>query len=729
MSSLNQIFFNNIKASGKSNSYLDKLQTNSFYSQESRNKSIGKIIDNKNHLAGLILDPRILLELKGDSAISESLGVAKIKSYDVNSNSVVIEKNTLLKINVEDGGFGYVIPPKIIIDKSEAGLTAKAEAILVNFRGDKSKPLSITLDENIINLNYGISSFRGDKNISSVEIVDVGGGFRTVPNITLDEGPSQTALVEPRVNDQGIITYLRLINPGAGYCKKPNLFLPDYSQSTTRLAEKYFTLNTNRNKGVIGKIENWNDFQEVLFEYDIEVELKGSILNLTLEAPQKLKLTYPSNVVKYFTPLVDSQNYIERFVCDSDPQLVIRRNALDNTWCIFNEEDSQLVLIHGLEDSEGGPFDSQDSQLVQVFGVEDSENGPFDSQDSQYTIIHGLLDSQGNPFDSQDSQYTIIHGLLDSEGRLSNRLNPDIPYTLVHGLQDSEGRLSNRLDSQDSQYIDYKTPLFTSNTTRLADLYSGITFTCSSETVVSTGISVYGSPKKPTSEITDEYIDSQVLTSEDLYLISSKYVTDDSQSADYFNKKITVKMYKKDAYNIEEDSQVPFGIDVPFRLLDSDSISYEDLQIADYSNCFAGFFINDSHKFEVIGREVFGKLNVKVVRNKNNTENVYEIDGIKQQTISLERNRTYIFNFDNSVIPYPFRIQKSLNTNDNYLNGITSGTNYLKFEVSEETPETLYYNCSSQDGMGGTIKIYTNVIPVETTKGNNVTINISDLTK
>lgn len=77
--------------------------------------------------------------------------------------------------------------------------------------------------------------------------------------------------------------------------------------------------------------------------------------------------------------------------------------------------------------------------------------------------------------------------------------------------------------------------------------------------------------------------------------------------------------------------------------------------------------------------------------------------------IYLARGRKY--QFSNTMNAHPFRIQISQNgsTGIQYNSGVTNNdvvNGVLTFEVPFNAPDTLYYQCTSHTGMGGTIFVY-----------------------
>jgi len=73
--------------------------------------------------------------------------------------------------------------------------------------------------------------------------------------------------------------------------------------------------------------------------------------------------------------------------------------------------------------------------------------------------------------------------------------------------------------------------------------------------------------------------------------------------------------------------------------------------------------------------------------------------------------RGSVYEFVNNMGAHPFRIQSTPNgsTGTQYNNGVTNNdasNGTVKFEVTMNAPNTLYYQCTSHSGMGGTIFIY-----------------------
>ena len=95
---------------------------------------------------------------------------------------------------------------------------------------------------------------------------------------------------------------------------------------------------------------------------------------------------------------------------------------------------------------------------------------------------------------------------------------------------------------------------------------------------------------------------------------------------------------------------------------------------------------------------------------------VFYIDGTQQPTITLYRGVTYRFDqSDSSNGSHPFRISTAAEggnapgtTYSSTSNG--SSGSYRQYIVPLDAPDTMYYNCSSHSGMGGTLKILSELL-------------------
>jgi PGF-pre-PGF domain-containing protein len=101
----------------------------------------------------------------------------------------------------------------------------------------------------------------------------------------------------------------------------------------------------------------------------------------------------------------------------------------------------------------------------------------------------------------------------------------------------------------------------------------------------------------------------------------------------------------------------------------------------------------------------------------NSGSSYYNLDGYEQPAITLVRGETYTFDVDASG--HPFHISTDPNGGDFsgiYTDGVTvtnpsdanpnaAETGTLTFTVSNNAPDTLYYQCGNHSGMGATITI------------------------
>lgn len=96
---------------------------------------------------------------------------------------------------------------------------------------------------------------------------------------------------------------------------------------------------------------------------------------------------------------------------------------------------------------------------------------------------------------------------------------------------------------------------------------------------------------------------------------------------------------------------------------------------------------------------------------------VFAVDGTQGDTVFVERGGTYEFVMDEVPEDHPFYLSDSeLGQGGGiYTQGVTStneehddrawGTQTLTFEPTEQTPDTLYYQCTNHRYMGGTIVV------------------------
>jgi hypothetical protein len=213
-----------------------------YYSGNNQSISVNK----RQQLAGLLLDPAVVFIQN-----TETREIAKILNYDINTSQVVVYRNTVSKIDIENSGKNYIIPPKVVIASSTTGKTATASCAL---------------------------GYEG--NIDIVEVLSIGGDYSSVPEVTLDEGPSESAVVQPNVTADGIITHLNLVSPGKGYCKKPLLSLLDPKEKDEYNAKAFIPSSYSLRLDT-GAVAEWNPVIE--YEYDVTVRFGGKKATFNLE--------------------------------------------------------------------------------------------------------------------------------------------------------------------------------------------------------------------------------------------------------------------------------------------------------------------------------------------------------------------------------------------------------------------------------------------------------------
>ena len=89
------------------------------------------------------------------------------------------------------------------------------------------------------------------------------------------------------------------------------------------------------------------------------------------------------------------------------------------------------------------------------------------------------------------------------------------------------------------------------------------------------------------------------------------------------------------------------------------------------------------------------------------------LSGTSDPVIYVARGQTYQF-VNNSGGSHPFEIRES-NGGSAYSTGVTNNaaaSGVIKFEVPFDAPNTLYYQCTSHSGMGGTVVVYPNKFTV-----------------
>ncbi len=107
-----------------------------------------------------------------------------------------------------------------------------------------------------------------------------------------------------------------------------------------------------------------------------------------------------------------------------------------------------------------------------------------------------------------------------------------------------------------------------------------------------------------------------------------------------------------------------------------------------------------------------------ILVNVTDSGGKYFIDGVRNPVLSLIKGFTYKFLFPN-IGAHPFRFSTTNDGTHNggstYSTGVTTGStpDYIQIEVTDSTPSTLYYYCTSHPGMGNGIGVYSDLLNVE----------------
>ena len=174
---------------------------------------------------------------------------------------------------------------------------------------------------------------------------------------------------------------------------------------------------------------------------------------------------------------------------------------------------------------------------------------------------------------------------------------------------------------------------------------------------------------------------------------------------------------------------------------ESSSTFQQGVQLEDYTviseDIGAGFLLEDTQDFEpdegdsivLEGTEIvtppaeYVILRVKVVRNDDDTANIYQINGVNQPTLAFTQGSTYYFDLSDSSLysatsgnNHILRLSITPNGTHGggveYTTGVTKSASYieagttgafLQLVLEDDAPD-LYYYCANHSGMGGTIR-------------------------
>jgi len=265
--------------------------------------------DKSNQLAGIVLDSKVFIKNNNTDE------VAKILNYDVNSSSVVFLRDTISKVDIDTSGSGYLIPPKVVVAPSSTGETATA-----------------------------LCSLGTNGKIDIVEVTAVGGGYKTVPPVvTLDEGPTSPAIIQPIVNILGIITQLNIVDHGKGYCKKPILSILNPNSTdefNAKLLLPPFDLNLTD-----GSISNWDaGDSQVEYSYDVTAKFFGKKVSATIDRPQNVyTFNYPVGAPD--SAGIDSNSKIYQVSPDYYATYNFTTNQVSRFYIQWNNETSVWNII------------------------------------------------------------------------------------------------------------------------------------------------------------------------------------------------------------------------------------------------------------------------------------------------------------------------------------------------------------------------------------------------
>ena len=177
---------------------------------------------------------------------------------------------------------------------------------------------------------------------------------------------------------------------------------------------------------------------------------------------------------------------------------------------------------------------------------------------------------------------------------------------------------------------------------------------------------------------------------------------------------------------IEQESSSTFQQGIQ---LEEQTIISEDIE--------SGFLLEDTQDFDpdegdsivLEGTEIvtppseFVTLVVKVVRNADDTANIYQINGVNQPTLAFTQGSTYYFDLsdsslynatsgNNHILRLSTTPDGTHGSGSEYTTGVTKSASYveagttgayLQLVLATDAPD-LYYYCANHSGMGGTIR-------------------------
>ena len=95
----------------------------------------------------------------------------------------------------------------------------------------------------------------------------------------------------------------------------------------------------------------------------------------------------------------------------------------------------------------------------------------------------------------------------------------------------------------------------------------------------------------------------------------------------------------------------------------------------------------------------------KVTHIVSASAGIYYIDGTSKPSMSVVPGLTYRFETAIVDVSHPFKFSTSQNGPTQYVDGVTSGSNFIQLEVNYNTPDVLYYYCTIHSNMGNAINV------------------------
>jgi len=169
-----------------------------------------------------------------------------IKATAVAITTTVANVQSILRIEIIDGGSGYVIPPTVTIS---GGGGAGAAATC----------------------SIGGTQF----SIKSITIQNQGSGYALPPEVSITGGGGSGASAVSAINSNGLLSSIRLLNAGIGYTEAPTISIAGIS--TTGVGTFFYNEEViGQRSGVTAKVKNFN------YQFNAAEQLIGAELQVYL---------------------------------------------------------------------------------------------------------------------------------------------------------------------------------------------------------------------------------------------------------------------------------------------------------------------------------------------------------------------------------------------------------------------------------------------------------------